>query len=151
MANAHQEILEFVQGRGLAVISTLGPAGTPQAAVIGFGETEALEIVFGTFNTSRKYANLQRRPEVALVMGWEEDTTVQYEGVARELAGAEAEKYAEIYYQKSPDSRKYREHPEERYFLVSPRWVRYTDLNVEPWRILELRFGDEAATRPHKG
>jgi general stress protein 26 len=136
--DARQEILDFIRRQLLAVISTVDAKGRPEGAVIGFGQTDSLQLIFGTYASSRKYANIATNPEVSFVIGWDTGITVQYEGVARELDGDEAEAYAEEYFQKSPDSRKYKDHPEERYFLVEPKWIRYTDLNIEPWRILEL-------------
>lgn len=135
-----QEILDFIKQQRLAVISTVSAGGRPESAVIGFGESDNLQLIFGTYNSSRKYANLLAKPAVSFVIGWDRDITVQYEGTARELRGEEADDYAARYQRKTPASRKYREHPENRYFLVDPKWVRYTDINFDPWRVLELKF-----------
>ena len=53
------ELYAFLRKHRLAVISTIG-ATSPQAAVIGIAVTPALDIIFDTLTTSRKYANLQR-------------------------------------------------------------------------------------------
>ena len=37
--------------------------------------------------TSRKFANLRADPRVALLIGWEAEQTVQYEGIAELLSG----------------------------------------------------------------
>jgi pyridoxine/pyridoxamine 5'-phosphate oxidase len=138
--DVEQEILSFIKQQSLAVICTVDAEGRPEGAVIGFGQTDRLQLIFGTYNSSRKYANIAANPEVSFVIGWDTGVTVQYEGAVRELSGREADVYSEQYFKKSPDSRKYKDHPEERYFLVEPTWIRYTDLRVEPWRILELKF-----------
>lgn len=138
--DAKREIFEFLQGNPLGVISTVDSEGRPESAVVGFGQTGDLELIFGTDNLSRKYRNLQERPEVAFVIGWgEEGVTVQYEGAVRELAGEEAERYAEMYFAKVPAARKYQNESTNRYFLVKPRWVRLSDTNPDPWRIIEFR------------
>lgn len=125
-----QKILDFFKTREHAVISTCGNNGQPEAALIGFGETPDFEIIFGTFNTSKKYKNIHENPKVAFVVGWENDfITVQYEGIARELESSEVDKYYDIYSKKVPSSAHYRSFPEQRYFLVKPMWIRYSDLS----------------------
>ena len=82
------KIYRFLREHRLAVISTLGPEASPQAAVIGIAVTEALDIIFDTSTTSRKYANLRADPRVALVIGWDLGQTVQIEGTAEVLSQA---------------------------------------------------------------
>ena len=53
------EIYRFLREHRLAVISTVGPDASPQAAVVGIAVTEALDIIFDTSTASRKYANLR--------------------------------------------------------------------------------------------
>ena len=84
------DLLTFVRRSKLAVVSTTSAAGAPQAAVVGIAVTDALEIVFDTLETSRKAVNLRRDPRIALVIGWDEEQTVQCEGIADEPAGAGA-------------------------------------------------------------
>jgi pyridoxine/pyridoxamine 5'-phosphate oxidase len=57
--------------------------------VIGIAVTESLDIIFDTVTTSRKYANMRANPRVALVVGWDAEQTVQYEGIAELLTGRE--------------------------------------------------------------
>lgn len=138
--NRQPEILEFIKSKSLMTVSSVNTDGSPQSALVGFGETDSFQLIFGTSNTSRKYANLQHNPKVAVVVGWDGPKTVQYEGVARELMGGEADKYAELYFTKSPSARKQKHLEDHRYFLVEPTWVRLTDLSVKPWDIVELTF-----------
>jgi pyridoxine/pyridoxamine 5'-phosphate oxidase len=132
------DVLEFIKKAELAVISTIGPDGRPESAVIGFGETDKFQIIFGTYNSSRKYSNIANDPRVSIVIGWDDGATVQLEGRARALAGPEASRYSNLYFDKSPTASKYASHPEERYFLIEPDWIRYTDLRVEPWDLVEF-------------
>jgi uncharacterized pyridoxamine 5'-phosphate oxidase family protein len=135
------DVLTFLNKNTHAVISTCGLNGQPEAALIGFGETENLEIIFGTFNTSKKYKNLQENNRVALVTGWEADVfiTVQYEGITRELKPEELDHYLDLYHVKVPSATHYHTHPEQRYFLITPTWIRYSDLTGDK-NIVELNF-----------
>ncbi len=133
-------ILEFIKKQDLAVIATVNLEGKPEDAVIGFGQTDDFELIFGTYSSSRKYKNIKNNPSTALVIGWDENITVQYEGIASELRGGEKEKYTKIYFAKNSTAEEYSDHPDERYFRIIPKWIRYTDLNKTPWEIIELKF-----------
>lgn len=133
-------IKNFLHQHQLGVISTVDPNGNPESAVVGFGETPELQLTFGTSINSRKVENMITNPNVAFVVGWDENITVQYEGTARLLEVDEAKKYQELYAQKVPGSRKFRDDPTNRYYLVTPTWIRYSDLNQKPWQIFELKF-----------
>lgn len=133
-----EDILRFLNKNKHAVISTCGTNGQPESALIGFGETESFELIFGTSHTSRKYQNLQNNNKVAFVIGWEEDfLTVQYEGVATQIFGEELEKYVSIYHKKVPGATQYRNHPNQTYFKVTPTWIRYSDLSDDNHEIIE--------------
>lgn len=135
-------VLDFIKRHKLAVISTASNDGKPEAAVLEFGETEDLELIFDTLVTSRKYRNLQSNANVAFVIGWDEEITVQYEGRAHELARKELERYAEYYFAKNPKARKWKDNPDIRYFRVTPIWIRYSNLGIKPWEIHELDLSD---------
>ena len=136
------EVLAFLKQRKHAVISTCGKNDQPEAALIGFGETDNFELIFGTYTTSRKYQNLKENNKVAFVISDEEEfITVQYEGVAQEIFGDELEKYVSIYHKKVPGATKYRSLPNQSYWKVQPTWMRYSDLSNEDNEIIEeFRF-----------
>lgn len=135
------EILTFIKSKSLMVVSSIAADGSVQSALVGFGETDSFQLIFGTSNASRKYSNILHNPRVAVVIGWDGPKTVQYEGVARELSGQEADEYSELYFAKNPRARRqYEERDDNRYFLIEPMWVRLTDLSVEPWDVVELKF-----------
>jgi len=69
----------------LAVLATTSGDHQPEAAVVGIAITRELEIVFDTVRSSRKYHNLIAQPKVALVIGWKNETTIQFEGEVVEL------------------------------------------------------------------
>ncbi len=134
-----KDFYAFMNRQSLGVISTVDANGNPEAAVVGFGQTEKLELVFGTDNTTRKYANLQSNTRVAFVIGWSDEGTIQYEGVVRELRDDELDIVRNSYWKKTPRAEKFGTET-NRYFIVTPTWIRFTALNTKPWTISELRF-----------
>ena len=135
-----KQILEFIRQNRLAVVSTIdSKESRPEAALVVYSETENLELIFATFSDSRKYENLQKNQKVALVIGgWDEDITVQYEGIAKELEGADVEEYRKIHLAKNPESEEYAYDEKQRFFKVTPTWIRYSDLTKEPPEIFEI-------------
>jgi uncharacterized pyridoxamine 5'-phosphate oxidase family protein len=131
--NLQENIFHFIHDKRLAVMATVHPDNSLEAAVIQFAVTENLEIIFNTFSTYRKYVNLQKNPAVALVFGGEEKITVQYEGVARECFGNEREKVKTLFLQKYPKAGKWDNYPQTRWFVVTPKWIRYSDLRNDIW------------------
>ncbi len=140
MKSDHDRIYEFIRSHSLAVISTIAADCSPQAAVIGFSETEKLDLIIGTFNTSRKYVNLRANPRVAVVIGWEHGQTVQYEGEAHELAGDELAECLKIHIAKMPSAAKYVSKQEQVWFKIVPTWIRYSDISRDPWEKIELNL-----------
>lgn len=138
--HSKKEILAFIDGRRHISLSTINSDDKPESAIVGFGQTDDFQIVFGTKDTSRKYKNLLNNPNVSVIIGWDHAGTVQYEGVARMLEGDEIETYTEVHFAKHPNSRQYKDHPNEVYFLIEPKWLRFTEVAYDPWRITELTF-----------
>jgi len=66
----------------LAAVSTINPENSPEAALVGIVVSPDLETIFDTFITSREYHNLVQNLKVAIVIDWDDETTVQYEGLA---------------------------------------------------------------------
>ncbi len=106
------ELIDFVRARGLGVIASCGPDGSPQAALVGIAATDQGELVFDCSQGSRKYANIERDPAVALVVGWDNEVTVQVEGSAQVLAGADLGRCKAAYFEQYPDGRDRAESPE---------------------------------------
>jgi hypothetical protein len=133
-------VYEFVATQKLAVVSSIAPGGTPQSALVGIAVTPEFEIVFDTLNTTRKYRNLIATPECSFVIGGSSEVTVQYEGAAEEPAGAERERWKEIYFGTWPDGRDRQKWPGITWFAVRPRWIRYSNFEKQPPEIAEFRF-----------
>lgn len=130
-------LLPFLRQHRLAVVSTVRD-GAPQAAVVGIAVTNALDIIFDTLATSRKYANLVADPRVALVIGWDAEQTVQIEGIADVPSGDELAACKQAYFAVWPDGREREKWPAIAYVRVRPRWLRYSDFGQVPPRIEEL-------------
>lgn len=138
--NQKQIVWDFIKKHSLCVLATTNSKGNPEAAVIEFSEREPFELIFDTFSMYRKYDNVQKNRNVAVVIGWDENITVQYEGVAIELTSKESKDCQKIHIAKLPDSAKFVSMAGVAYFKIVPKWIRYSDLTVFPWRIFELEF-----------
>lgn len=140
------ELIAFMRRNPLAVQASVASDGGPQAAVIGYVVTDALELFFDTLSTSRKYANLQINPCIALVVGWdlEEACTLQLEGLADEPTGAELERLQGLYFAAFPDGVERQTLPDIAYFRVRPSWLRFSDYRDAAPKVVELSAHDLA-------
>ncbi len=134
------ELVGFVRSRGLAVVATRGPDGAPQAALVGIAATDTGELVFDCSRESRKYVNIERHPEVAVVVGWDDEVTVQIEGLADVLTGDELKRCTEAYFAQYPDGRARAQSPEIGHIRVTPRWLRHSDFRAESFGSSETRL-----------
>ena len=141
MSITRAALLEFLRGRRYAVQSSVHPNGAPQSAVVGIAVSDDFEIVFDTVASSRKGQNLRRRSEIALVIGsleGKDERTVQYEGFADEATGPELARLIALYLRVFPDGRERQKWPGLTYIRAIPKWLRYSDYNIDPPEILEL-------------
>ncbi len=138
LAMTQADLYSFLLHCKLGVLGTIGDRNAPQSALVGIAVTENLEIIFDTVKSSRKYSNLIARPACSLVIGWTGEQTVQYEGVADELNGSELHHYQGVYFQVWPECRSHVSWPGIVYFLVRPRWIRYSDFDQHPPEIREF-------------
>lgn len=133
------ELVGFLRLYRLAVQASVGAdGGGPQAAVVGFAVSDALEIVFDTLESTRKYSNLRRDPRIALVVGWDDARCAQIEGVVDFPVGEELSRIRECYFVAYPDGRERLAWPGITHVRVRPTWVRFSDFTVDPPRIVEL-------------
>jgi pyridoxine/pyridoxamine 5'-phosphate oxidase len=129
--------LSFLRQHRLAVVSTVHD-GAPQAAVVGIAVTDALDVIFDTLSTSRKYANLAADPRVALVVGWDSEQTAQIEGMADVPTGDDLDACKQAYFEVWPDGHEREQWEHIAYVRVRPRWLRFSDFGVSPPKIEEL-------------
>ena len=125
------ELIRFVQRQRLGVVSSLASDGAPQSAVVGIATSEAGEIVFDTLGSSRKAGNLRRDPRASLVV-WENERTVQLDGLADEPTGAERDRLREIYFATYPEGRERLAWPGLTHFRLVPSWARFSDFEASP-------------------
>src|ERR1700761_5026528 len=72
--------------------------------------------------------------------------TVQFEGIAVEPQGRELKRYQEMYFAVWPDGPLRMTWPGLTYFVVRPRWIRYSDFDQRPPLIEEMTLGESLAT-----
>ena len=127
-----EEVFDIVRRKRLAVVSTVHDSGAPEAALVGFALTERDEVVFDTLGSSRKAVNIVRRPAAALVIGWENDISIQIEGDARRPQGDDLAYAKAAYFREWPDGRARENWPDIAYIVVKPRWIRYANYAGAP-------------------
>ena len=148
------DLLGYLRQQKWAVQSSVSEAGVPQSALIGFAISDALEIVFDTLETTRKFANLRRNPNVAFVIGgwlYGDERTVQYQGVVDMPVGEELERLKAVYFAAFPEGRVRERWPGLVYVRATPSWVRYSDFNRTPPEVQEFRFPSANVGRPSGG
>jgi general stress protein 26 len=127
-----EDVFDIVRRKRLLVVSTVDPANAPEAALLGFALTQQNEIVFDTLSDSRKAHNLARNPAAALVVGWDDNVSIQIEGEARRPEGDDLAGAKEAYFREWPDGREREHWPNIAYFVVRPRWLRYSNYSGVP-------------------
>jgi len=132
------DLLTFLRSHRLAIQASASADGAAQAAVVGFAVSDRFDFVFDTLGTTRKAANLRRDPRIALVIGWDDEQTVQVEGLADEPSGDELARLKAVYFAVYPDGVERQIWQGITYFRVRPRWMRYSDFrrlaSVVEWR-----------------
>lgn len=123
----------------LGVLSTVGPDGRPQSALVGFSTLPGPRLVFGTSPASRKFANLLRDPRVSFVVSRGEKTA-QLEGTARVAVGSDDAACRAAHVAKNPRAKKYADDPVQKFLVIEPSWIRYTDYGTDPDTVVESLF-----------
>lgn len=129
-----QEVLDVLAQHTLCVVATVNTQSLPEAAIVGFRAGAELELLFGTSRKTRKYANLQQNPHVAITVG-DFEAEVQYEGSARQINLQDAEQQ----FGTTPGMEKYRDSPDQTWWKVTPGWLRLT-VHETPSRVEEVTF-----------
>ena len=128
------ELLAYLRSQRLGVLGTLAPSGEPQAALVGYAVTPEFELLFDTLRTTRKYPNMIAHPQVSFTIGNTagsgDERTVQYEGVAEELTGEPLDRLQPVYFSAWPDGVNRVQWPHITWFVIRPRWIRYSDFNI---------------------
>jgi general stress protein 26 len=139
MSITKANLLEFLRLHHYGVEASHAIEGPPQAALVSFVVNDRLELFFDSFDSTRKVANLRRDPRIAFVIGGYipgDQRTVQYEGGVDVPGGAELERFKSDYFALHPDGLRRSGLPGITYFRVRARWIRYTDFNAAPARVV---------------
>jgi pyridoxine/pyridoxamine 5'-phosphate oxidase len=135
-----EAIFRFMSKEKLGVLGYISAEGVPRSALVGIAVSPELEIIFDTVASSRKYDNLVANPAASFVIGWAGETTVQIEGQAFQPIGGELARYQQVYFAAWPDGPDRLSWPGITYFVVRPKWIRYSDYDQRPPQIEEFTF-----------
>ncbi len=104
--------------------------------------TDDGELVFDTAVSSRKCRNLRACPRVAVVIGWEDEVTLQCEGHADVVTGAERERCLRAYVRQYPDGRERAGDPSIVLVRILPDWGRLSDYRPDTFGAEQVTFGE---------
>jgi len=134
-------LYNFIKQHKYAVLSTVSKDNAPESAVVGIVVTKDLKLFFDTLSDSRKYQNLLSNPRISFVIGWDNEQSLQFEGIAKIPNTTELETLQKIYFETFPDGIDRKENVKNiAYICVEPTWVRYSDFNITPPKIEERTF-----------
>lgn len=134
------KIFGLLNENEFGVISTNSFNGAPESAVVAVSTTDDLQLIFGTFDSSRKFNNILKDNKVSIVIGWDnvKKQTMQIEGIAMLVPDSERKHVEDIHCKKNPVSEKFRNNLHQKYFTIKPYWIRYSDFSINPQEIWEL-------------
>ena len=134
------EAYAFIARQRYGVVATTEADGQAQSALVGIAVSPELEIYFDTLGDTRKTKNLRRDPRISLVIGWDNEQSVQLEGTADEPKGAELAALKRIYYAAWPDGPTRESWAGITWFRVRPHWIRFSDFNSAGDVVREMAF-----------
>lgn len=134
-------IFDFVGKKSLCVLATADVTGRPEAAVMAYAAKGISVFYFFTEPETRKYQNLLANKRASVVIGgWENDPTVQLDGLVKELEGHEAEEAREFTLSAHPEWQDYYSSNTGKWFYFKPLWLRYSNFNQNPPVKHEMRL-----------
>jgi hypothetical protein len=133
------EIQAFIAANRYGVIATNAASGAPESAIVGVTATMALELVFDTTDSTRKIANLRRDPNISAVIGFTDEGTLQYEGVADEPTGEDLARIQHVYFEAFPDGPARLKWAGVTYVRIKPSWLKFTSY-TDPVKNTEIVF-----------
>ena len=134
-------LYNLIRQNKFAVLATVSKDNKPQSACVGIAVTSELKLIFDTTSDSRKYNNLINHSNVSFVIGRENGQTIQYEGVAANLNKNTSSDILNTYFEVFPDGIDRKDNWKNiAYFIVEPKWIRFSDFNEITPRIEEMNF-----------
>jgi len=137
-------ILDFIKTSRVSVLATVLGNGSPHAAAMHYSHSvNPLEIYFSVDKTSLKCQSLlkKKKNKASVVIGFSEQDwlTLQIDGLISIVSDREKLKSVKlIHYKKNPSSKEFENNPNTIFLRFKPKWIRYTDFNFEPPRIILL-------------
>jgi pyridoxine/pyridoxamine 5'-phosphate oxidase len=131
-------LVSFINEEGRGVVATSAPDGRPEAALVGLVALDDGTLLFNTFVSSRKIANLSVRPKVAVVVGTAGALTLQLEGDASEVTDAERSSLEAEFERHAPGSRGIADGLT--LVVVVPSWARFYDASGDHAEVTERRW-----------
>jgi hypothetical protein len=132
-------LVAFIQAHELGVIATASLNAMPEAALVNIAVTPAFEIVFEATAATRKCANLRDNPCVAMVIGWDNDQTLQLDGSAEVLEGTAQERLKAVFMDRFPYKAFHEYWPGNDFYRIRPYWARFSNYNP-PRKVEEFYF-----------
>lgn len=130
-----EEVVTVLKARDqkLCVLATVSPDGSPTCAVMGYAVKDDGTVVLSTHTDSRKWQNIAKNSNVALVFGWEfTGHNVQLHGQAELVSEGEAFSALEaFFFSVNPQAKKFQA-PDTGFIAVTPTWARLTDYTQSP-------------------
>jgi pyridoxine/pyridoxamine 5'-phosphate oxidase len=134
------ELYEFIARHRYGVVATTQEDGLSQSALVGIAVSPDLNVYFDTVGDTRKAKNLRRDPRISMVIGWEDEQSVQLEGIADEPKGVNLAALKLVYYAAWPDGPARESWPGITWFRVRPRWIRFSDFNRADGAVRETKL-----------
>lgn len=134
------EVHDFIARQRYGVVATVQPDGATESALVGIAVSPELEIFFDTLGDTRKAKNLRRDPRISMVIGWDNEQSVQLEGFADEPEGAALVALKRIYYAAWPDGPTRERWTGITWVRIRPSWIRFSDFNRADDAVRELRL-----------
>lgn len=128
----------FIRERALGVVATVDVRGCPEAALVGLAALDDGTLIFDARADSRKIENITSASDVAVVIGFTDDISIQIEGAASIAVGADRARYAVEYTAQFPGSRAL--DADFALVTVEVRWVRVYDARQHPALVQESRW-----------
>jgi pyridoxine/pyridoxamine 5'-phosphate oxidase len=130
-----EEFVAFVRTARQGVVATVGAGGDPEAALVGLAVTDRGDLLFNSKTAARKVDNIRAHSRAALVIGWDDDVSVQVEGTAEILSDADRDACGQVYLAQFPGSRALADGFS--IVRVVPDWLRYYDARPVPAFVAE--------------
>ena len=121
------EVFDIAKSKRYLVVSTVNEAGAAEAALMGFALTQAKRSCSTLCRRAAKPSIWGAIPAAALVIGWDDNISLQIEGAARRPVSDDLVSAKEAYLSQWPDGRARENWPNIAYIVVRPKWIRYSN------------------------